>query len=80
MIELFTLYKLFGCLVNLIENLPDLRLETYLEINLQLTYVSCQIMDSIEKCPYKLKLNCLRKNKVFFSLLRDKQNFKIGGI
>ena len=51
MIELFTIYELFGCLVNLIENLPDSRLETYLEINLQLTCVYCQIEDSTEKCP-----------------------------
>ena len=80
MIELFTLYELFGCLVNLIENLPDSILETYLEINLQLTCVSYQIEDSREKCPSKLKLNCLRTNKVFFSLLGDKQNFKFGGI
>ena len=26
------------------------------------------------------KLNCLRTNKIFFSLLGDKQNFKFGGI
>ena len=28
----------------------------------------------------KVKLNYLRTNKIFFSLLRDKQNFKFGGI
>ena len=26
------------------------------------------------------KLNCLRTNKIFFSLLGDKKNFKFGGI
>ena len=51
MIKLFTLYELFVGLVNLIENLSDSRLETRLEIIIQLTYVSCPIMDSTEKCP-----------------------------
>ena len=43
MIKLFTPYELFVGSVNLIENLPDSRLETCLEIILQLTYVSCPI-------------------------------------
>ena len=76
MIELFILYELFGCLVNLIENHPNSRLETYLEIILQLTYVSCQIEDSIENVLKTLMLNCLRTNKILFSLLGDKKNFK----
>ena len=29
---------------------------------------------------FKIKFNCLRRNKSFFSLIRDKQNFKLGGI
>ena len=28
----------------------------------------------------KIKLNCLRTNKIFFSLLGEKQNLKFGGI
>ena len=48
MIELLTLYELFGYLVNLIENLLDSRLETCLEIILQLKYVSCPIVDLTE--------------------------------
>ena len=64
--------------MNLIENLPDSRMETCLEIILQLTYVSCQIVDSIEKCHKKKKLNCLRTNKIFFYMLGDKKNFKFG--
>ena len=51
--------------MNLIENLLDSRLETCLEIILQLTYVSCQIVDSIEKCHKKIKAK----------LFEDKQNF-----
>ena len=51
MIELFTQYELFGYLVNLIENHPNSRLETCLEIILQLNYVSCPIMDLTKKCP-----------------------------
>ena len=43
MIKLFTSYELFVGLVNLIENLPDSRLETCLEIVLQLNYVSYPI-------------------------------------
>ena len=51
MIKLFTLYELFVGSVNLIENIPDSRLETHLEIIIQLTYVSCLIVDSTKKCP-----------------------------
>ena len=43
MIKLFTPIELFVYLVNLIENLPDSRLEKCLGIILQLTYVSCPI-------------------------------------
>ena len=43
MIKLFTPYELFVGSVNLVENLSDSRLETCLEIILQLTYVSCPI-------------------------------------
>ena len=32
------------------------------------------------KMSLKIKVNCLRTNKIFFSLLEDKQNFKYGGI
>ena len=42
-IKLFTPIELFVYSVNLIENLPDSRLETCLEVILQLTYVSCPI-------------------------------------
>ena len=42
-IKLFTHYELLVGSVNLIENLPDSRLETCLEVILQLTYVSCTI-------------------------------------
>ena len=55
MIELFTLYKLFGCLVNLSENIPDSRLETCIEIILQLKYVSCPIVDVTEKMSLIIK-------------------------
>ena len=43
MIKLFTPYELFVGSVNLMENLPDSRLETCLEVILQQTYVSCPI-------------------------------------
>ena len=43
MIKLFIPYELFVGLVNLMENLPDSRLETCLEVILQPTYVSCLI-------------------------------------
>ena len=51
--------------MNLIENLPDSILETYLEIILQLTYISGQIVDSTEKMSLKIKAK----------LFEDKQNF-----
>ena len=37
--ELFTLWELLACLVNLIENLPCSGLETFPKIILQLTYI-----------------------------------------
>ena len=43
MIKLFTPNELFVGSANLMENLPDSRLETCLELILQLTYVSCPI-------------------------------------
>ena len=43
MIKLFTPYELFVGSVNLMKNLPDSRLETCLELILQLTYVYCPI-------------------------------------
>ena len=75
-IELFPLVTLISCLVNLIENLPDYRLETCLEIILQLTDASCQIVDSIEKCHKKIKTKLFKDKQNFFSLLGDKQNFE----
>ena len=66
--------------MNLFKNLPDSRMETCLEIILQLTYVSCQIVDSIEKCHKKIKVELFKDKQIFFSLLEDKQNFKFGGI
>ena len=41
-IKLFTPIELFGFSVNLIENLPDYRLEICLGIILQLTFVPAQ--------------------------------------
>ena len=43
LVEINTPYELFVGSVNLIENHPDSRLETCLEIILQLTDVSCPI-------------------------------------
>ena len=51
--------------MNLIENLPYSRSEIYLEIILQLTYVSSQIVDSTRKMSLKIKAK----------LFEDKQNF-----
>ena len=33
-----------------------------------------------KKMSLKIKLNCLRTNNIFLSLLGDKQNFKFEGI
>ena len=66
--------------MNLIKNLPNSRLETYLEIILQITYDLAKLWILPGKCPQKLKLNCLRTDKIFFSLLGDKKNFNFGGI
>ena len=71
-IELFTPWKLFVCLVNLIESLLGFRLETCLKIILQLTYFSCQIVDSREKC---LGQNKKMSLKIKAKLFEDKQNF-----
>ena len=41
-------------------------------------------LSQVEQAHYinanKIKLNCLRKNKILFSFLGDKQNFKFEGI
>ena len=59
MIKLFIPYELFVGSMNLMENLPDSRLETCLEVILQLNYVSCPIEDL----------------KIKAKLFKDKQNF-----
>ena len=65
MIKLFTPFELFVGSVNLIENLPDSKLETCFEIIFQLTYVSYLIEVSTEKMSLKIKAK----------LFEDKQNF-----
>ena len=61
-IELFTPYKLFSCLLNLIDSLPGFRLETCLKIILQVTCFSCQIVDSRKNMSREKQKNVF-KNK-----------------
>ena len=55
--------------MNLIENLPNSSLETYLTLILQLIYVSCQIVDSTKKMSLKIERAKLFENKQQFSFL-----------
>ena len=60
---------------------PKSELTTEFETKLQLTsFNSKRIAVENRKMSLKIKLNCLRANNIFFSLLGDKQNFKFGGI
>ena len=66
MIKLFTPYELFVDSVKLIENLLYSRLETCLEVILQLTYVTYPI-------EFEKKMSLKIKAKLF----EDKQNFLV---
>ena len=81
MIKLFTPFELFVGSVNLIENLPDSKLETCFEIIFQLTYVSYLIEVSTEKMSLKIKAKLFEdKQNFLFFFIGDKQNIKFGGI
>ena len=64
--------------MNLIENLPDSRLETCLEVILQLTYVSCPIELKQKNVLKNKRLNCLRTNKISSFFLGTSKILSLG--
>ena len=68
--------------MTIFENFLKSELNTEFEIKLQLTSFnsSGRILVQNRKMFLKIKLNCMRTNKILFSLLEDIQNFKFGGI